>query len=177
MVGRAQAFGVVALPRAEPLLRSGIRVETFGSVAMTKFSTRAPMSALAAPALMLALAAFVGALTASGASLAQPASLEGSWSGGGVVSFASGAREKARCRAQYSRRSSTTYALTATCATPSGRATQSASVRQVGGNSYQRSFYNSEYNVSGTIHVVVRGNSQSVHLSSVGGSASLRLSR
>jgi len=32
------------------------------------------------------------------------------------------------------RRSSTTYALTATCATPSGRATQSASVRQVGGN-------------------------------------------
>src|SRR5215467_3638971 len=122
-----------------------------GSVAMTKFSTRARMAALAAPALMLALAAFAGALTASGASLAQPASLEGSWSGGGVVSFASGAREKARCRAQYSRRSSTTYALTATCATPSGRATQSASVRQVGGNSYQGSFFNSEYNVSGTI--------------------------
>src|SRR6516225_11664008 len=88
----------------------------------------------------------------------QPAAgLEGSWSGGGSVSFASGARERARCRAHYRRRSSTTYALTATCATPSGRATQSASVRQVGGNSYQGSFYNSEYNVSGSIHVVVRG--------------------
>jgi hypothetical protein len=143
---------------------------------MAKLSTPAPMPALAAPALMLGLAAFVGALTASGVSLAQPASLEGSWSGG-VVSFASGAREKARCRAQYSRRSSTAYALTATCATPSGRATQSASVRQVGGNSYQGSFYNSEYNVSATIHVLVRGNSQSVHLSSGAGSASLRLSR
>jgi hypothetical protein len=32
-------------------------------------------------------------------------------------------------------------------------------------------------NVSGTIHVLVRGNSQSVHLSSGAGSASLRLSR
>jgi len=135
------------------------------------------MTKFASAALMAALAAFVGALTAGGPSLAQPASLEGSWAGGGVVSFASGASERARCRAHYSRRSSTTYALTATCATPSGHATQSASVRQVGGNSYQGSFYNSEYNVSGTIHVVVRGNSQSVHLSSGAGSASLRLSR
>jgi hypothetical protein len=50
-------------------------------------------------------------------------------------------------------------------------------VRQVGDNSYQGSFFNSEYNVSGTIRVVVRGNSQSVHLSSGAGSASLRLSR
>jgi hypothetical protein len=128
-------------------------------------------------ALLAALAALVVMLTTSGPSIAQPANLEGSWSGGGVVSFASGARERARCRAHYSRRSRTSYALTATCATPSGRATQSASVRQVGGNSYQGSFYNSEYNVSGTIHVLVRGNSQSVHLSSGAGSASLRLSR
>jgi hypothetical protein len=110
-------------------------------------------------------------------SMAQPANLEGSWSGGGVVSFASGATERARCRARYSRRSPTTYALTATCATASGRATQSARVRRVSGNSYQGSFYNSEYNLSGTIHVVVRGNSQNVHLSSGAGSASLHLSR
>jgi hypothetical protein len=128
-------------------------------------------------ALLTTLAALVVAPTASDPSMAQPANLEGSWSGGGVVSFASGASERARCQAHYSRRSPTTYALTATCATPSGRATQSASVRQVSGNRYQGSFYNSEYNVSGTIHVVVRGNSQNVHLSSGGGSASLRLSR
>jgi hypothetical protein len=128
-------------------------------------------------ALLTALAALVVTPTAAGPSMAQPANLEGSWSGGGVVSFASGARERARCRAHYSRRSPTTYALTATCATASGRATQSASVRQVGGNSYQGSFYNNEYNVSGTIHVTVRGNSQNVHLSSGAGSASLHLTR
>jgi len=50
-------------------------------------------------------------------------------------------------------------------------------VRQVGGNSYQGSFFNSDYNVSGTIRVVVHGNSQSVKLTSAAGSASLQLSR
>jgi hypothetical protein len=109
--------------------------------------------------------------------MAQPAGLDGSWSGGGVVSFASGAKESARCRAHYSRRSSTTYVLSATCATASGRATQTASVRSVGANSYRGNFHNSEYNVSGTIHVVVRGNRQSVQLTSDAGSASLQLSR
>ena len=128
-------------------------------------------------AVLTALTALFVTPTAAGPSMAEPAGLEGSWSGGGVVSFASGARERARCQAHYSRRSPTTYALTATCATPSGRARQSASVRQVSGNSYQGSFYNSEYNLSATIHIVVRGNSQNVHLSSGGGSASLHLSR
>ena len=135
------------------------------------------------PALALVSAVLLGVLalpdpgTAQPASKAQPASLAGSWSGGGVVSFASGSRERARCRAHYSQRSSTTYALSATCATASGRATQTASLRSVGGNRYQGSFYNSEYNISGTIYVVVRGNSQSVQLSSSAGSASLQLSR
>jgi hypothetical protein len=115
------------------------------------------------------------ALPAPGA--AQPAGLDGSWSGGGVVSFASGAREQARCRAHYTRRSSTTYSVRAACATPSGRATQTATVRSAGANSYSGSFYNSEYNISGTIHIVVRGNRQSVQLSSDAGSASLQLSR
>ena len=119
----------------------------------------------------------VGSLGLPDAGRAQPASLDGSWSGGGVVSFASGSTERARCRAHYSRRSNTTYVLSATCATASGRATQSASLHRVGGNSYQGTFYNSEYNISGTIHVVVRGNKQSVQLSSGAGSASLQLSR
>lgn len=104
--------------------------------------------------------------------------LEGSWSGGGTVSFATGARERARCRARYSRKSETSYTLAATCATASGRADQTATLRKVGKSSYSGSFHNAEYGVSGTIHVTVRGNSQSVRLSSGGGtSGSLRLSR
>jgi hypothetical protein len=108
---------------------------------------------------------------------AQSASLDGSWSGGGSVTFASGEREAARCRVQYSRASQTSYFVTATCATASGRATQTATLRQVGANNYRGNFHNSEYWVSGTISVVVSGNRQTVRLNSEAGSASLELRR
>jgi hypothetical protein len=63
------------------------------------------------------------------------------------------------------------------CATPSGRAAQTATLRQVSANRYEGRFYNSEYDVSGTIHVVVRGGRQSVRLTSTAGSAYFTLSR
>jgi hypothetical protein len=104
-------------------------------------------------------------------------SLEGSWSGGGTVSFASGARERASCRARYSRAGKNSYTVNATCATASGRAAQVATLRQVGENRYSGSFYNSEYGISGVMQVVVRGTSQSVRLISDSASAVLNLSR
>jgi hypothetical protein len=124
-------------------------------------------------------AALAGSLLIAGlaASPAMAQSLEGSWSGGGSVALGSGQHERARCRAQYRRSSSTSYTVTATCATPSGSATQTATLRQVGGNTYAGQFHNSEYNVSGTIHVTVGGNRQSVRLMSESGSASLELRR
>lgn len=104
--------------------------------------------------------------------------LEGSWSGGGEVAFAvTGARERARCRAHYSRRSKDSYAMQATCATASGKASQTATVQKVGENRYRGTFHNSEYDITGTIFVVVNGNSQSVRLTSSSGSALFRLSR
>ena len=126
-------------------------------------------AALAVPLLI------AGLTVVSGPAMAQ--SLEGFWSGGGSVAFASGQKERAKCQAQYRRASGNAYTVTATCATPSGRATQTATVRQVGGNSYQGQFHNSEYNVSGTIYVTVGGNRQSVRLTSELGSASLELRR
>ncbi len=138
-------------------------------------------SRIAAPVLPLLVAGLVACLAASlvasqdGA--AQSAGLEGSWRGGGSVAFASGQRERAQCRAQYRRSSGNAYTVTATCATPSGRATQTATLRQVGGNTYQGQFHNAEYNVSGTIVVTVSGNHQSVRLTGDGGSAALELRR
>ena len=41
------------------------------------------------------------------------AGLEGSWSGAGSVSFASGSREQARCRAHYHRAGSNSYTVNA----------------------------------------------------------------
>jgi len=119
----------------------------------------------------------VGLMGGGAPSLAQAAGLEGSWSGGGTVRFASGAEEHARCRAHYSRRSNAVYVLRATCATASGKAAQSATLQKVGDNRYAGTFYNSEYDISGRIYVILRGSSQSVRLTSSSGSASFRLSR
>ena len=103
--------------------------------------------------------------------------LAGSWSGGGWIAFASGNKERARCRAHYSRAGSNSYELNATCATASGSASQTATVHQTAPNRFAGSFHNVEYNVSGTIYVVVQGSSQSVTLHGDTGSASLVLSR
>ena len=103
--------------------------------------------------------------------------LEGSWSGGGSVSMATGAREQARCRARYTRRANEGYVVSAVCATPSIRAVQTASLHKIGDNKFRGTFYNREYGISGTIYVVVRGNTQSVRLTSESGWASLQLSR
>jgi hypothetical protein len=133
---------------------------------------RAPASALG----VLLLMAFAHTAVAQPAKKAQGTGLEGSWSGGGSVTFASGASEQARCRAHY-RRSGSGYAVNATCATASGRAAQTATLRQVGENRYSGSFYNSEYAISGVMHVIVRGSSQTVRLNSSSASAVLNLSR
>jgi hypothetical protein len=114
---------------------------------------------------------------AKAAPVKEERGLEGSWSGGGSVSFASGGREQARCRAHYSRRSKTSYALNATCATASGKATQTATLHKIGENKYSGNFHNADYDISGTISVVVNGNSQSVRLTSSSGWAVFRLSR
>ena len=82
--------------------------------------------------------------------------LEGSWSGGGSVSFASGSREQARCRAHYSRASKNSYRLNATCATASGKAAQIATVHKIGENKYSGNFHNPDYDISGTISVIVQ---------------------
>lgn len=112
-----------------------------------------------------------------GSSNAETESLTGSWSGGGWVAFASGAKERARCQARYSRASGNSYTLTASCATSSAKASQTATVSRVSDNRYHGSFHNTEYNVSGSISVVVHGKSQSVNLAGDGASASLQLSR
>src|SRR5262245_27556218 len=84
--GRANAIGAAGmrfwLPVAGTYGKRGRScADDGGGALMTKFSDLAALAALAA---------LVVTLTASNPSLAQPANLEGSWSGGGVVSFASG---------------------------------------------------------------------------------------
>ncbi|MGO9483905.1 MAG: hypothetical protein ACLPX9_04895 [Rhodomicrobium sp.] len=105
---------------------------------------------------------------------AKAEGIGGSWSGGGVVVYSDGHRERARCRAHYSQ-SGRYVSLSGVCATPSGSAEQTANLRQVGPNSYAGSFSNSQFGIEGSIHVSVHGNTQSVSLRGGGGSASLTM--
>jgi len=128
---------------------------------------------------MMAAVAGLGCILSLGASefaFGEPASLDGSWSGGGTVTFPSGAVEKASCRATY-RRSGNGYSMNGVCATPSGRAAQTASLRRVSANKFAGSFHNAEYDISGSISVTVNGNTQSVYLNGNGASASIHLRR
>ncbi|MDX2201528.1 MAG: hypothetical protein NW223_02160 [Hyphomicrobiaceae bacterium] len=129
---------------------------------------------------LLAAAGFLGltlGLTAMQPAHAETA-LDGSWSGGGTVTFPSGAVEKASCRATY-RRTGSGYTMSGVCASPSGRAAQTAQLRKVGANSYSGRFYNEEFDISGSIHVTISGNAQSVRLSSPssGAAANIHLRR
>lgn len=112
----------------------------------------------------------------AGAGAAVADTLSGSWSGAGSVAY-SQTTEKARCKANYARVSGTLYRMNASCATPSGRVDQTATLNRVGDNEYAGSFHNPQYNVSGSIHVTLRGDSQHVNLSGNGGNGSFSLKR
>ena len=94
-----------------------------------------------------------------------------------MVSFASGNKERAHCRAHYSRAGSSSNELNASCATASGKAFSNSNRAPNGPHRFGGSFHNAEYNISGTIRIAVHGNSQSVTLAGDSIWAPLSLSR
>lgn len=139
------------------------------------FSSAAPHST--ALLTRLSLTVLAALLLAAMSLSANAAELSGTWNGGGTVNFLSGSSEKARCRATYVRKSSVVYGVTATCATPSGRVSQTARLKKIGPNSYSGSFYNADYDTSGTFYVAVRGKAQNVSINATKGSARMYLRR
>jgi len=101
-----------------------------------------------------------------GAEAASAADLEGTWSGGGTITFASGDKERARCKASFERISARQFNVNASCATASVRVDQTARIQQVGDNTYAGRFTNTDYNLTGDIRLTVNGRNQTVQLSS-----------
>jgi hypothetical protein len=89
----------------------------------------------------------------------------------------SGGHERAHCRASFRRRSGNNYGMSAVCATASVRVAQSAKLVRVSANRFTGGFYNSEYNISGSIAITVHGNRLSASLRGDGGTAHFDLSR
>ena len=110
-------------------------------------------------------------VSSAGAAHAEPGSLVGSWSGGGSIAFASGSKERARCRAHFAKTGASSYVMSATCATASAKVDQSATLYRSGANSYTGSFFNQQYNTGGSIRITVSGRTQSVRLSGEAGTA------
>ena len=115
-------------------------------------------------------------LAASPPTLAQQASLEGTWSGGGTVILPSGDRERARCRVTF-RRVGNGFGMNANCATSSTRVAQTAELSRISATRFSGQFYNAEYSISGSIVISVQGNHLSASLNGGGGSAYFNLSR
>lgn len=116
-------------------------------------------------------------LGAAVAARAENASLEGSWSGSGTVTFPTGGTEAARCKASFRRQTDDKFSMNALCATPSGKVAQTAQLERIGGNRFSGDFQNSEYGIAGQINIVIRGNSLNAALNGGGASASLKLSK
>lgn len=136
-------------------------------------SARRVFKMLALAVLPIAVLAGVPAAPA----LAQSASLEGSWSGGGKIVFPSGEAETARCKVHIKRQRGDNFGMNAVCATASARVQQSGELVRVSGNRFHGEFFNKEYNISGSIRVTVTGNKLNASLNGGGGSAQLSLSR
>ncbi len=122
-------------------------------------------------------AAVVAAPLLSMPSVAAEGNLAGSWSGGGTVNFASGEKERARCRATFRQSSSRSYSMRATCSTPSGSVSQNAQITRVSATRFSGEFQNQEYGINGTIYISLRGNRLTASLVAGGGSANFSLSR
>jgi hypothetical protein len=134
------------------------------------------VAAAALVALSSLVVATLGA-TLSATPAAAEGTLEGSWSGGGNVRFNSGKSERASCRANFSKRGGSSYSMSATCATSSGRVTQTAQLTRSGANRFSGDFQNNEYGVSGSINISVNGNSLNASLNGGGASANFNLNR
>ena len=124
--------------------------------------------------------------------------LAGTWSGGGSVRLTDGKREKIRCRAYYTNKSTNALGLAIRCATQSGKIEMRAKLTYSGGGvsgSWEERTYNAEGTVTGSasssklsmnisgalqgsINISISGSSQRVNISTSGGglkSASISL--
>ena len=118
--------------------------------------------------------AFAGLVSAS---FAEPASLAGTWSGGGTVRLKSGKKEVVRCRINFQKNTGRTYLLSANCATTAATFRQTGRIVKAGANRYTGRFYSKEYDVSGRISISVKGRRQTMNVTSEKGTARLNLTK
>ena len=104
------------------------------------------------------------------------ASLEGSWSGSGVITHGGGS-DQVHCRVRYTKAGGSAYTYTSTCATDTGRYDLSGRIRSSGGNRYTGTVSSPNYKGTGKVLLFQKGNSLSITVTSGKGSARMTLGR
>ena len=123
-----------------------------------------------------ALAGLMG-VTGIAATPAVAQSIVGSWSGGGMIVFPSGetGARPLPCNVPQCRRRR--ISMQGVCATASVRVSQSASLSRLTSTTYSGEFFNTEYNISGSIRIRLQGNKLNASLNGGGASAQFVLGR
>lgn len=103
--------------------------------------------------------------------------LEGAWRGTGYVKPTDGERQRVECEVRLAPQGSKVVAVSATCRSNSTTIHQTGQLSIVTSERYIGDFYNSEYDISGRIRVVVKGSSLTVTFSGPRGSGSLNLTK
>jgi hypothetical protein len=117
-----------------------------------------------------ALGAFLSAAQAASISL------EGSWSGNGVISHG-GASDQVHCRVRYTKAGGNGYTYSSTCATENGRYELLGHISSAGANRYTGSVSSPDYKGSGNVLLFQRGKNLSVTVTNGKGSAHITLSK
>ena len=128
------------------------------------------------PAVLLSIisAAAFGAFVTTAS--AAPPSLEGSWSGTGVISHG-GSSDQVHCRVRYTKAGGSSYTYASTCATDTGRYELLGRISSSGGNRYSGTVSSPDYKGSGSVLLFQKGNNLSVTVTNGKGSAHITLSR
>ncbi|HLC07929.1 MAG TPA: hypothetical protein VJK06_01440 [Methyloceanibacter sp.] len=104
------------------------------------------------------------------------ASLEGSWSGSGVITHGGGS-DQVHCRVRYTKAGGSAYTYTSTCATDTGRYELLGRIKSSGGNRYTGTVSSPNYKGTGNVLLFQKGNHLSITVTSGKGSARMTLSR
>jgi hypothetical protein len=109
--------------------------------------------------------------------LADAPDISGHWAGMGYVNAAGGAKEAIRCRVTYDRQTDRVFAVKASCASQALKITQTGVISKASAERYTGRLYNSEYDITARVRVIVKGSKQTLTITADEGAGVLRLTR
>lgn len=97
---------------------------------------------------------------------AEPAPLEGTWSGSGTMQAMDNPPQKLTCRIKYKRETDKVFKLAAKCVTISTAINQTGQLLKVNPGVYVGEFHVASYDISGRVRIVIDGNRQTMSFKS-----------